>query len=284
MLAFGKDAVADKRLALLPIADIVPNPNQPRTNFDSYELSLLTDSIKQNGILQPLTVRRIADGGYELIAGERRLRAAAAAGLTKVPCIIQKADSKTAAFYALIENLQRSDLGVFEEAEGLARLIRIYGLSQSEAAERLGIAQSTLSNKLRLLKLTTEQRDRITGARLTERHARALLRLPEEVRDEVLDIIIAKQLTLSEAEALISEMLEPKEEPAPRPLRKVAIGDVRLFANSLSKIVDTMVRAGLQAKTQKNETADYIEYTVRIIKANQTDGDKTSPALQLKIC
>lgn len=282
LLGFGKDAAGEKRVVLLPVRDIVPNPNQPRVDFDEYELSLLADSIRQNGILQPLTVRPIGDGGYELIAGERRLRAAAMAGLQRVPCLVRRVDEKTAALFALLENLQRSDLDLFEEAEGLRRLLQFQGMTQAEAAERLGIAQSTLSNKLRLLRLTPEQRGRITAARLTERHARALLRLPPEQRDDALDVIIAKQLTRSETEAMIADLLAPKQPPPERPVRKAAIGDVRFFANSLSRMVDTLVNAGLEAKTHKNETPDYIEYTVRIRKSEARPAPPQD--LQLKIC
>ncbi|MBQ5910861.1 MAG: ParB/RepB/Spo0J family partition protein [Clostridia bacterium] len=254
---------ADKLISL-KVTDIIPNENQPRKNFDTYELSLLCESIKENGILQPLIVR-ISGGKYLLIAGERRLKAAKMAGLKRVPCVIKKADDLTADCFTIIENLLRRDLSVFEEAEGINRLINVYGLSQGEIAEKIGIAQSTLSNKLRLLKLDTALRERITAARLTERHARALLRIPEEKRNETLDYIIAKQLTLSETEEYIDKLLSPKKEKR-EPVRKCAIGDVRLFANSLNKMVDTMRLGGIAATTIKNETATHIEYTVLITK------------------
>ncbi len=255
----------DGKLMSIKPDDIIAREDQPRKNFDEYELFKLSDSIKENGILQPLIVRPYEKGKYLLIAGERRLRAAKMAGLKRVPCILRRTDDLTAELYTIIENLQRSDLTPFEEAEGIKRLISGYGLSQLEIAERLGLAQSTLSNKLRLLKLDTKLRERITAARLTERHARALLRLPEEKREETLDYIIAKQLTLSECEAHIEKLLSPKQDK-PEPVRKCAIGDVRFFANSLTKMVDTMRLGGIHATTHKNETDTHIEYTVLITK------------------
>ena len=256
--------MTDGKLISLKIADIIPNENQPRKNFDEYELSLLKDSIRENGILQPLVVR-VASGKYHLIAGERRLRAAKMAGLKKVPCIIKKADDLTADCFAIIENLLRRDLTIFEEAEGINRLINVYGLSQCEIAEKIGIAPSTLSNKLRLLRLEKSLRDRINAARLTERHARALLRIPEEQRDGALDYIIAKQLTIPETDEYIDKLLSPKTEKA-EPIRKCAIGDLRLFANSLTKMVDTMRQGGVNATTKRLETETHIEYTVLITK------------------
>ncbi len=255
----------DGKLINLKPEDIIPKDDQPRKTFDEYELRKLSDSIRENGILQPLIVRPAGGGKYLLIAGERRLRAAKLSGLKRLPCIIRKTDDITADCYTIIENLQRSDLTAFEEAEGINRLISVYGLPQNEIAEKLGIAPSTLSNKLRLLKLPPEIRERILAARLTERHARALLRIPEEKRSEALDHIIAKQLTLPESESYIESLLSPPEKKQ-GPLRKCVIGDVRLFANSLSKMVDTMRKGGVKAQTRKNETDTHIEYTVVITK------------------
>lgn len=277
--------LSEKKLLMLKPAEIQLSPNQPRKSFDEYELKLLTDSIRSNGIIQPLSVRKNSEGEYELIAGERRLKAAVAAGLRRVPCILHKTDDETSALYSLIENLQRSNLTVFEESEGIQRLITEYGLSQSEAAARLGIAQSTLSNKLRLLRLDEDIKHRIISARLTERHARALLRLPEEMREEALDRIIAEGLTLSQTESYIEELLTPPEEPKPdehfkMPVRKAAIGDVRLFSNSLTKLVSTLRNAGIDADSKKRENDKYIEFKVRINK-NCAD---TSRCTQLKIC
>lgn len=274
--------LSDKKLIMLKPSEITVTDGQPRKSFDEYELKQLTDSIRSSGIIQPISVRK-TENGYILIAGERRLRAAAAAGLRRVPCVVHKADEETAALYSIIENMQRSSLTVFEEAEGINRLINEYGMSQSEAAERLGIAQSTLSNKLRLLRLDESVKERIISAGLTERHARALLRLPDDKRNEALDRIIAEGLTLRQTEEYIFDILNPAQEPddAPdEPVRKAVIGDVRLFSNSLSKLVTTLRNAGINANSRKYETDNYIEFKVRIPKNAPAKHNCT----QLKIC
>lgn len=274
---------SDKKLVMLKPSEITTSPDQPRKSFDEYELKRLSDSIQASGIIQPLIVRKTADGKYRLIAGERRLKAAVMAGLRRVPCVIHKTDDETAALYSILENLQRSNLTVFEEAEGINRLITEYGVSQAEAAARLGISQSSLSNKLRLLKLSDGIKERISSARLTERHARALLRLPEDRREEALDRIIAEGLTVSQSEEYIFTLLNPEEKPQSKgqdePVRKSAIGDVRLFSNSLSKLLSTLQSSGIDAKSRKYETDKYIEFKVRIKKNSDPDRFK-----QLKIC
>ena len=253
----------ERRLVQIPPQRITPSPDQPRRNFDPYELKLLSDSILRNGLLQPVTVRRAGDG-YELIAGERRVRAAVMAGLSTIPAVVYDVSREEAAVYTIIENLQREDLSPFDEAEGIRRLITVYGVSQCDAAERLGIAQSTLSNKLRLLRLSDHERERIEKARLSERHARVLLRVPPERREELLDRIIASELTVRESERLAEEMLAENKKAAP--IRRCSVSDTRLFANSLGKLVNTMVDAGYNAKTHKKETDSYVEYVVRIEK------------------
>ena len=259
---------SDKKLIMLKPSEIAASPDQPRKSFDEYELKRLSDSIRASGIIQPLIVRKTEEG-YRLIAGERRLKAAIMAGLRRVPCVLHKIDDETAALYSLLENLQRSNLTVFEEAEGINRLISEYGISQSEAAARLGISQSSLSNKLRLLKLGDSIKERISSARLTERHARALLRLPEELREEALDRIISEGFTVSQTEEYITSLLNPKENPQPvipdEPVRKSAIGDVRLFSNSLAKLLSTLQSSGIDAKSRKYETDKYIEFKVRSV-------------------
>ncbi len=273
-----------KRLTSINIKDIAPNKNQPRKTFDEYELHRLSESIRINGIIQPLTVRKI-EKGYLLIAGERRLKAAEKAGLKKVPCIVVNVNSETAAAYSIIENLQRADLTLFEQAEGINRLITDYGISQLEAAERLGIAQSTLSNKLRILRLNETERERITAARLTERHARALIRIEcEETRLKALDKIIAENMSAKECEDYIEGIVNPpKDEETKKATRKTGIADVRLFSNSLNRLIDTMVAAGIKASRKKQENKDYIEYRIRIQKTPITDSEP-SDSPQLKIC
>lgn len=254
-----------KKLALIKVEEILPSPNQPRKSFDEYEMWKLSASIRENGILQPLVVRQ-KNSGYELIAGHRRLKAATMANLKAVPCIIYDTDDESAAILTVIENLQRSNLSLFEEAEAISMLIKTFGLTQSAACARLGIAQSTLANKLRLLKLTAKEKETILAANLSERHARALLRIEDEQkRSDVLNTIVAKQLSVAQTDELVEKEISKKEEP-PTPVRTCAVGDIRLFINSLNKLVGTLEESGIGAKLDKKETAEYTEYTVRIQK------------------
>lgn len=273
--------ISDKKLLMLKPCEIKILDNQPRKYFDEYELKLLADSISANGIIQPLSVRKNGEGQYEIIAGERRYKAAVMAGLRRIPCVLHKADRKTVAIYSIVENLQRSDLSIFEEAEALKQLTTDYGMSQIETAVKLGMSQSTLSNKLRLLKLDVSLRERIQKARLTERHARALLRIEPSLRESALDYIIANGLTVTQTDEYIEGIINPKVKSVENePTRKFAIGDVRLFYNSLSKLVDILQSAGVDAKTRKFENDKYIEYKVRI-KKEQMGSNKCK---QLKIC
>jgi ParB family chromosome partitioning protein len=252
---------------LLTADEILPNPHQPRRQFDPKELESLAQSIRENGILQPLTVRRQPGGCYELVAGERRLRAAQIAGLDFLPCLLTEVSEERSAILALVENLQRQDLGFFEEAQAIASLMEEYHLSQETLAKTLGKAASTLSNKLRLLKLPADVRERIVLAGLTERHARALLRLedPQQQR-EVLDTAIARELTVQDTEKIIDQLLRA----APPKARKTTIRlvrDVRLFVNTIHHAVDTMRRSGIPAVSESAENEEYLIYTVRIPKA-----------------
>lgn len=258
-------------ILMIPEQEIMPNPTQPRRHFDRQELANLAQSIRANGILQPVTVRTIP-GGYELIAGERRLRAARLAGLTHIPCILINADDRKTALFSLLENLQRQNLSFFEEADAIQKLMRVYGLSQEEAARKLGMAQSTLSNKLRLLRLPESIRLTLEREQLTERHARTLLRLETAAQmEEALSRIIDEKLNVAQSEKLIDQLLqkpvsEKKGKKAPIKLFK----DVRLFVNTLNHAVDTMKRAGISAASSRNETDEYIEYIVRIPKNGET--------------
>lgn len=264
---FSDKPVRQGRHILLISPDrIVPNPCQPRTRFDQDELLGLAESIFKNGILQPITVRRREDGRFEIIAGERRYRASCMAGLTEIPCIEVHADEQRSAVLALLENLQRSDLSFFEEAEGIARLIHEWGITQEEAASRLGKAQSTLANKLRLLKLTREQRMKILQNNLSERHARALLRLEDEMkREEALDIIIERSLNVAQTEAYIQSLLSPAPQRHEQKITPL-IRDVRLFLNTINKALHTMRGSGIAAESLKTEGPEYIEYLIRIPK------------------
>ena len=268
----------ENKISDIPIIKIRPNKAQPRKVFNEEDLNALSQSITENGILQPLTVRKVSATEYELIAGERRLRASVMAGLRKVPCIVIKCSEKESAVYALLENLQRSDLGIFEEARGISRLIRRYGLTQQEAAVKLGKTQSTIANKLRLLRLTYEEQEWIENAGLSERHARALLKLGDEgARRDALSKIISENLNVQQSENLINLMLNssPKNDKK-QGFSKAVIKDVRIFVNTINKAVDTMRLAGIDAQTDKTDTDNFIEYTIRIPKKQITDEEKTA--------
>ena len=254
------------QIFLIPQENIAPNPNQPRQRFDYDELEGLAQSIRQNGILQPITVRQ-TETGFELISGERRLRAARLVGLTKIPAIVAELDNKNSAVFSLIENLQRQDLDCFEEAEAIDRLVTDYGMSREELSRKLGKAPSTLSNKLRLLRLPEDMRYRLTRGGLSERHARALLPLDnDEQRARALGIMLDRHLTVQESERLVEQMLAKtgKNRTNFRGVR-----DVRVFINTLNHAVDAIRRAGVDADAAKSETPEYIEYIVRIPKLEQ---------------
>jgi ParB family chromosome partitioning protein len=253
------------QIILIPQEDIYPNPNQPRSRFDFDELEGLAQSIRQNGIIQPIAVRVNASGNYELISGERRLRASRLVGISLIPCIIMEASDEKSALFALIENMQRSDLGFFEEASAIEKLIVDFNMSRDDVCRKLGKAAPTISNKLRLLKLPDDVRLKITQEGLTERHARALLRLPTRAQlDRALSIISDKRLNVAESEKLIDQMLSA-DKSSKKPTVKL-FKDVRIFVNTLNHAVDTMRRAGIEADSAKSETDEYIEYIVRIPK------------------
>ena len=267
-LVTGKE---DRTLRRVRVSDIVRNPNQPRKYFDPEAIAQLAESIRQYGVLNPLTVRRAPGGGYELVAGERRLRAARVAGLNDVPCLVIAADNQDSSAIALVENLQRRDLDFFEEAYGFRRLIDQYGLTQEEAARKVGKTQSAVANKLRLLRLSQQNMELIRSAGLTERHARCLLRLEgEEERINATKYIIENDLNVSRSEQYIEQLLRRKQDaralPAPGQPRKVVrlIKDVRFFLNTLNRAVSVMVDAGVGATVEQQENEDGLTLTINI--------------------
>ena len=254
------------QIILIPQEEIYPNPNQPRRRFDFDELEGLAQSIRQNGIIQPLAVRVNNRGEYELISGERRLRASRLVGITQVPCIIMEASDEKSALFALLENVQRCDLDFFEEAVAIEKLLTDYGMTRDDICKKLGKAPPTISNKLRLLRLPEEIRLRITQENLTERHARALLKLTSASQMErAMSIIAEKRLNVAETERLVSQILT-NDSRHRQPTVKL-FKDVRIFVNTLNHAVDTMRRAGIEADSAKSETDEYIEYIVRIPKS-----------------
>ena len=254
------------RVRYLPVSDIAPNPRQPRRIFVQNELEELAESIRRYGILQPLTVRRTIQG-YELVAGERRLRAASLAGLKEVPCLLAQVGEEDSALLVLIENLQRRDLDCWEEAEAVARLIRTYNLTQEQAADKLGKSQSAVANKLRLLRLPQTVRDRLRQEGLTERHARALLRLTDEHSQLcALETIVSRGYNVARTEEYIEELLQQQRTTPPRGRSTYIIKDVRLFLNSVSRGLTLMRQAGVEADWGRRDTEEEILLTTRIPK------------------
>lgn len=253
-------------LLQLPISEIRPNPRQPRRTFAEEGLEELALSIRTHGILQPLTVRR-TEQGWELIAGERRLRAALLAGLETVPCMEAEADGNRSALLALVENLQRRDLHYFEEAAAIAGYLRASGVTQEEAAAQLGRSPSALANKLRLLRLSPVCRKRLTEHNLTERHARALLRLEaEDERLTALNHIVKRQLNVAQTEQYIENRLAALQSTPPQRRRTFILKDVRLFLNSVDRGLRMVRDAGIHADYDRQETERDILLTIRIPK------------------
>ncbi len=262
-LNFTKEKQINK-VVEIEIGKIIPNPNQPRTEFSLSDISALADSIAENGILQPLSVRRVNDS-YELIAGERRLRAAKMCELQAVPCIIHEMSDRESAILALVENIQRQDLSFFDEAAAIEKLISYYGLTQEEAAQKLGKAQSTVANKLRLLRFTADERELITKYGLTERHSRTLLRLasPED-RAVMLEKIIKNKLNVEKTERLVDDYIGRVKEHQNYQKRSKVFQNVKIFVNTINRAVETMQAAGISADSRKIQGEGYIEYRVRI--------------------
>ncbi|MGN1051242.1 MAG: ParB/RepB/Spo0J family partition protein [Acutalibacteraceae bacterium] len=269
----------ENRIIEIPAIEIRPNKSQPRKIFEEEELKSLADSIAGNGLLQPLTVRKIKDGEYELVAGERRLRASVMAGLQKIPCIVIRCSDKESAIFALVENLQRKNLGMFEEAQGIERLMRKHKLTQEQVALYLGKKQSTIANKLRLLKLTYEEQDWIIQAGLSERHARALLKIGDHrLRRTALSKMVAESMNARQAENYVDDLLA--EKPKQRKKTNFIIAkDVRIFINTINKAIDVMKLSGIKAESENRETEEYLEYIVKIPKTSAKPSQKREKAV-----
>ena len=255
----------------LPAAGIEPCPMQARKNFDDDSLKELSESIRSYGILNPLTVRA-RNGGYELIAGERRLRAAKLAGLREVPCIIIEVSMEDAGLISMIENLQRKDLNFIEEAAGLHQLILMFGMSQEEAARRIGKSQSAVANKLRLLKLPGDVLEQLRENELSERHGRALLRLEDsEKQRKALKYIIENDLTVAATDAYIDRLVKEEEEESEKKKnqakRTFVLKDVRIFLNSIDRGLALMKQGGIDAGVERRETEDCLVLTISIPKS-----------------
>ena len=247
------------RVVFLPERAIKPNPAQPRKVFQEEPLQELAHSIQQHGILQPLSVRRVGLG-YELIAGERRLRAARLAGLTEIPCIVMSMDDRESGLTALVENLQRQDLDFIEEARGLSFLIEKWSMSQEQVARMVGKSQSAVANKLRLLRHSPHVLEALRAGDLTERHARALLKLPTEPEKLcAISVILELQMSVARTERYIEELLRKKEQKPPRP-------NVGAFLNSLNQSLARIQQSGVAAISERRETESQIVLTITIPK------------------
>ena len=247
------------RVMFLPARSIRPNPSQPRSVFREEALAELADSIRQHGILQPLSVRRTASG-YELIAGERRLRAARMVGLSEIPCIVMNMDDKESGLAAMVENLQRQDLDFVEEAKGISRIMSDWAMSQEQAARMLGKSQSAIANKLRLLRHSEAVLNALRSGGLTERHGRALLKLEqEEEKLSAIDEIVRQGMSVARTEKYIQELLEGHQKSP----QKVNVG---AFLNSLNQSLAKIQLAGISAVSERRETEDEIVLTITIPK------------------
>ena len=245
------------------INKIVPNPYQPRKTFDDEGLADLSASIAQYGVLQPLLVAPAENGDYMLIAGERRLRASKMAELKEVPVIISQYTSQQIAEIALIENLQREDLHYLEEAEGYEQLMEQFHLTQEAMATRVGKKQSTIANKLRLLKLSAKVREELRSAGLTERHARALLKIKDEAQQlEVLAVVVKNAYNVRQTEQYIEKLLEEKQPEKKK--RMLIVNDVRVYLNSIKQVVNTIKTAGIPCEMEQNLEGDEVVIQLRI--------------------
>lgn len=255
----------DVQVLQVPLSRIVPNPYQPRKEFESEALSELADSIRQYGVLQPLLVAPGEGGNYILIAGERRLRASIMAGLGTVPVIVSEYTTQQIAEIAMIENLQRKDLHYLEEAEGYETLVNTFHLTQEAMAIRVGKKQSTIANKLRLLKLPVSVREVLHESELTERHARVLLKLEtEEAQKTILKKVLKDHLNVKQTEALVEKYLKEEGKENKKKPRVIIVNDVRIYLNSIREVMETVKRSGIPSSMEQDMDGDDVVVTLRI--------------------
>ncbi len=265
--------IDSKNISYINIECVRPNPYQPRKQFNVLPLEELCESIKQYGVIQPINVRRLSPGIFELVAGERRLRAAQMAGLKEIPAIIMNIDDNNSAVMALIENLQREDLTYLEEAEGYNHLITEHSFTQEELARKIGKSQSTIANKIRLLRLSPIIKKILIDNCLTERHARALLKLhDEQTQLKVLKTVCEKGLNVKNTEELVDNTIDRLTYSDDIKIEQTkmihkAIRDIRIFVNTIRQAIDAMKKAGVNAKAAQLDRGEYVEFIVRIPKA-----------------
>lgn len=246
---------------LISIENIEVNPHQPRKTFDEEKLMELAQSIRENGLIQPIVVREISDNEYEIIAGERRFRAMQLIGNTEVPCLVTQASDKSSASMALIENIQRENLNTVEEAFAYRELLQTEKITQKELAKRIGKSQSAVANKIRLLDLSDKILSTLASGKITERHARALVGVEEDKADKILDKVIEDKLNVKQTETLINK---PKRKLKPR--IKGISQNIRIGLNTVKQAVDMVEKTGIEVKQNVEETDDEIIVTIRFPK------------------
>ena len=258
--------MSEKNLQMIDIEYIVPNLNQPRTYFDNDAINELAQSIKENGLIQPIVVRPIELGQYEIVAGERRYRACQKAMMETIPCIVEEYDDAKLAQVAIIENIQRENLTPIEEATAYQKLMETYHYTQQEIALQVGKKQSTIANKLRLLKLPQKVQDAIKNREITERHARAMLSLNEEKQQEVLRKVLKKKLTVADTERLIKKEPKPKKKKASADVKKTISRNVKIALNTLQQAIGMIEKTGTALQQETEDLEDEYVITIRIHK------------------
>ncbi|QIK56565.1 nucleoid occlusion protein [Erysipelothrix sp. HDW6A] len=243
----------------IPVEKIKPNRYQPRTVFDEESLFELSQSIRENGLIQPIVVREMGDY-YEIIAGERRYRAMLMAGYQDIPSIISNIDDEESATLALIENIQRENLSVLEEAKAYRDILRIQGITQKQLANQVGKSQSSIANKIRLLELSDPILEQLGNRKITERHARAMLGLETEKQQEILQEVIGKKLNVAQTEALINK---PKKR---KPLTKGISGNIKIGINTINQSIGMIEKTGIPVNHSMQETEDEVIITIRFKK------------------
>lgn len=254
----------ENTVSQIPVNQILPCPYQPRKLLNKQALEDLAENIKENGILQPLTATRLDNGQYQLIAGHRRLLAATKAGLATVPVIVLDKTEEEVAVLAVIENLQREDLNFFEQAMAIQSLMTNLNLTQTAVGQKLSISQPAVANKLKLLQFSKEQQMKMLAFNLTERHARAVSRLPSEKQDKAIDYIIRNNLNVSATDRYVNSLLAPKQKHKQKTI--INIKDIRLFTNTITKAVKLMQSAGVNADYNQQEDENCIHYQITVPK------------------
>jgi ParB family chromosome partitioning protein len=254
----------EERIEKIKITRITPNKNQPRTIFDDDKLMELSESIKQFGIIQPIVVREMGKDEYEIIAGERRFRASLMAGLKEVDCVVRRMDEEESAEVAILENIQRENLTAIEEAVAYKKLIEIHGVTQEELATKLGKSQSSIANKLRLLRLTDDVKDAVLKRDITERHARAMLKVDEGKQKEVLDLIVDQEFNVKQAEEYIKASTE---KPKKKTMASGFTKDIRIAINTFKQAIKMVEKVGTSTEVTETDHDEYYEFKIRIKKS-----------------